>query len=136
MREEALPAPNVVVANLASGGLALQAVDQVRRALRVAGRGEDSTVVCLEHVQPVGDAGSVVLTWLKRQIQIGTEERGAEPSGGLCRTTVASPSIAASGVRHNQRLSLDYQIWRDGHVAPIEIRLWAPTNSAPVRRRA
>ena len=34
------------------GGGRLQAVDEVRRALRVAGRGEDRTVVCLEHVQP------------------------------------------------------------------------------------
>src|SRR6266851_1596210 len=29
-------------------------------------------------VQPVGDVGGVVLTRLKRQIKIGTEERGAE----------------------------------------------------------
>ena len=54
-----------------------QAVDEVRRALRVAGRGEDRAVVCLEHVQPVGDVGGVVLARLKRQIKIGTEERGA-----------------------------------------------------------
>jgi hypothetical protein len=62
---------------LAAGGR-LQAVDEVRRALRVAGRGEDRAVVCLENVQPVGDVGGVVLTRLKRQIKIGTEERGAE----------------------------------------------------------
>jgi hypothetical protein len=44
----------------------------------VAGRGEDRAVVCLEHVQPVGEVRGVVLTRLKRQIKIGTEERGAE----------------------------------------------------------
>src|SRR4030081_3541910 len=32
----------------------------------------------LENLQPVGDVGGVVLTRLKRQIQIRTEERGAE----------------------------------------------------------
>ena len=73
-----MPAPDVAGHQLAGGGCRLQGVDEVRRALRVAGRGEDRTVVCLEHVQPVGGVGSVVLTWLKRQIQIGTEERGAE----------------------------------------------------------
>src|SRR3989442_7262176 len=62
---------------LAAGGR-LQAVDEVRRALRVAGRGEDRAAVCFEHVQPVGDVGGVVLTRLKRQIKIGTEERGAK----------------------------------------------------------
>jgi hypothetical protein len=44
----------------------------------VAGRGEDRAVIGPENVQPVGDVGGVVLTRLKRQIQIGTEERGAE----------------------------------------------------------
>ena len=63
---------------LAGGGRRLQAVDEVRRALRVVGCGEDHAVVCLEHVQPVGNVGGVVLTRLKRQIKIGTEERGAE----------------------------------------------------------
>ena len=47
-------------------------------SLRVARRGEDRAGVCLEHVQPVGDVGGVVLTRLKRQIKTGTEERGAE----------------------------------------------------------
>ena len=56
----------------------MQAVDEVRRALCVAGGGEDGAVVGLEDVQPVGDVGGVVLTRLKRQIKIGTEERGAE----------------------------------------------------------
>ena len=60
----------------------MQAVDEGRRSLRVAGCREDRAVVCLEHVQPVGDVGGVVLTRLKRQIKIGTEERGAE--FGLC----------------------------------------------------
>ncbi len=62
-----------------SCGSRLQVVDEVRRALRVAGRGEDRAVVCLEHVQPVGDVGGVVLTPLKRQIKIGhrgTRRRG------------------------------------------------------------
>ena len=47
----------------------------------VAGRCEDRALqVCLEHVQPVtvGDVGGAVLARLKRQIQIGTEERGAK----------------------------------------------------------
>jgi hypothetical protein len=61
-----------------SCGSHLQAVDEVRRALRVAGRAEDRAVVCLENVQPVGDVGGVVLARLKRQIKIGTEKRGAE----------------------------------------------------------
>jgi hypothetical protein len=60
----------------------LQAVDEVRRALRVAGRGEDRAVVCLEHVEQVGDVGGMVLARFKREIKIGTEERGAE--FGLC----------------------------------------------------
>jgi hypothetical protein len=58
-------------------GSRLQAVDEIRRALRVAGRGEDRAVVCLENVHPVGDVGGVILARLKRQIKIGTEERGA-----------------------------------------------------------
>jgi hypothetical protein len=33
----------------------LQAVDEVRRALRVAGRGKDRAVICRENVQPGGD---------------------------------------------------------------------------------
>jgi hypothetical protein len=53
----------------------LQAVDEVRRSLRVAGCREDRAVVCLEHDQPVGDVGGVSLTRLKRQIKVGTEER-------------------------------------------------------------
>jgi len=61
-----------------SCGSRLQTVDEVRRVLRVCGRGEDRAVVCLEHVQPVRDVGGVVRTRLKRQIQIGKEERGAE----------------------------------------------------------
>jgi hypothetical protein len=44
----------------------------------VAGCREDRAVVCLEHVQPVGDVGGVVFTRLKRQIKVGTEERSAE----------------------------------------------------------
>src|SRR5439155_3246461 len=51
---------------------------EVRRALRVGGRGEDRAVVSLEDMQPVGNVGGVVLTRLKRQIKIRTEERGAE----------------------------------------------------------
>lgn len=48
------------------------------RALRVAGRGEDRAVVCLEDVHPVDDVGGVVLSRLKRQIKVGTEERSPE----------------------------------------------------------
>jgi hypothetical protein len=61
-----------------AGGGRLQAVDEVRRALRVAGRGEDRAVVCGENVQLGGEVGGVILARLKRQIKIGTEERGAE----------------------------------------------------------
>ena len=61
-----------------AAGYRLQTVDEVRRALRVASRGEDCAIVCLEHVQSVGDVGGVALTGLKRQIKIGTEERSAE----------------------------------------------------------
>ena len=56
----------------------MQAVDEVRRSLRVAGCCEDRAVVCLGHVQPVGDVGGVVLTRLKRQIKVGTDERSTE----------------------------------------------------------
>jgi hypothetical protein len=59
------------------GGGRLQAVDEVRCA-RVTGRGEDRAVICGKNVQPVGGVGGVVLARLKRQIKIGTEERGAE----------------------------------------------------------
>jgi hypothetical protein len=62
--------------SVVTGGRRLQAVDEVRG--RVAGCREDRAVVCLEHVQPVGVVGGVVLTRLKRQIKIGTEEHGAE----------------------------------------------------------
>jgi hypothetical protein len=72
----------------------LQTVDEVRRVLRVAGRREDRAVVCGEHAQPVGDVGGVVLARLKRQIEIGTEERCAEL--GLC------------GIPHK----LNYAEWR------------------------
>jgi hypothetical protein len=57
-----------------AAGARLQTVDEVCRALCVAGRGEDRAMVCLEHLQPVGDVGGVVLTRFKRQIQIGTEK--------------------------------------------------------------
>jgi GntR family transcriptional regulator len=44
----------------------------------VAGCREDRAVVCLEHVQPVGDVRGVFLTRLKRQIKVGTEDRSTE----------------------------------------------------------
>ena len=64
--------------SLIRGAGGLQAVDEVRRALRVARRGKDRAAVCLEYIQPGGDVGGVVLTRLKRQIKIGTEEGGAK----------------------------------------------------------
>ena len=64
-----------------SGGR-LQAIDEVRRTLRVTGRGEDRAVGRRENVQPVGNVGGVILARLKRQVEIGREKRRAEFS--LC----------------------------------------------------
>jgi hypothetical protein len=69
----------------------LQAVDEVRRALSVSGRGEYRAVVCGENVELVGDVGGVVLARLKRQIKIGTEKRA--PSS-VTSSSIAFPSDA------------------------------------------
>jgi hypothetical protein len=54
----------------------LTAVDPISTVPKF--RSPDIAMMRVENVQPVGDVGGVVLTRLKRQIKIGTEERGAE----------------------------------------------------------
>ena len=49
----------------------LQAVDEIRRALRMAGRGEDRAAVCLENLQPAGDVAGVVSSGLQFETKIG-----------------------------------------------------------------
>jgi hypothetical protein len=58
--------------------LRLEAVQVVNGPLRVGGCGKDRAVVLLHDVQPVADIRSVVLTDLRRQLQVGTPERGAQ----------------------------------------------------------
>jgi hypothetical protein len=76
----------------------LQALDEVRRALRVASCGEDRAMVCLEHVQPVGNVGRVVLARLKRQIQVGAEERSAEFGHEFFHRVAFGPETLAAEV--------------------------------------
>src|ERR1017187_6843021 len=62
----------------ASAGDRLQSVDEIRRALRVAGRGEDRAVVRLEDGEPVGNVSGVILTRLQRQVKISAEKSGSK----------------------------------------------------------
>ena len=70
--------PDATVGSEPAEAAGCRPLDEVRRALRVGGRGEDRAVVSLEDMQPVGNVGGVVLTRLKRQIKVGTEERSTE----------------------------------------------------------
>ena len=69
----------------------------------MAGGGEDRAVVGLEDVQPVGDVGSVVLTRLKRQIEIGTEERGAELGHEFFNRVAFGPETLGAEVARQAR---------------------------------
>ena len=81
-------------------GSRLQAVDEVRGALGLAGRGKDRAVVCLENIQPARDIGGVVLTRLKREIKIGTEERGAKFGHEFFdRVPLGPETLGATGAR-------------------------------------
>jgi hypothetical protein len=42
-------------------------------------RAEDRPLVVLQDLQPVGDIGSVILADFRREIEIGAQERAAEP---------------------------------------------------------
>jgi hypothetical protein len=61
-------------------------------------------MVCLEDVQPGGDVGGVVLARLKRQIKVGTEERGAEFSHELFDRVVFGPETLGAEVARQTRL--------------------------------
>ena len=80
-------------------------VDEGRRSLRVSGCREDRAVVCLEHVQPVGDVGGVFLTRLKRQIKVGTEERSTEFRHGFFDRVAFGPETGGADVAREARFA-------------------------------
>lgn len=92
-------------------------------------RGEDRAAVCLEHVQPVSDVGGVVLTRLKRQIQIGTEERRAEFSNELFDRVAFGPEALGAEVARQARFVCGpvRRLVREGGVAGSPLREPMPT---------
>ena len=56
----------------------MQAVQEIRRALRMTCSGKDRALVLLEHLQPGGDIGGVVLANLRREIKVGASKGGAD----------------------------------------------------------
>ena len=62
-------------------------------------------VVCLEHVQPVGDVRGVFLTRLKRQIKVGTEERSTEFRHELFDGVAFGPETCGAEVARQARFA-------------------------------
>jgi hypothetical protein len=89
----------------------------------VAGRGEDRAVVCRENVQPVGDVGGVVLARLKRQIKIGTEERGAEFGNKFFDRVTLGPEAFGAEVAREARFvcSPMRRLVREGSVVALGV---------------
>jgi hypothetical protein len=89
----------------------------------VAGRGEDRAVVCRENVQPVGDVGGVVLARLKRQIKIGTEERGAEFGYEFFDRVAFGPETLGAEVARQSRFVCGpvRRLVREGGGAPMAV---------------
>src|SRR6202035_4703626 len=56
----------------------LQAVQEIRRALRVRCRAEYRPLVVLQHLDPRRDIGGVVFANLRREFEVGTKESGTE----------------------------------------------------------
>ena len=56
----------------------LQMVQVVRRALGMAGGGEDGPLVVPKHLEPGGDVGGMVVTNLRSEAEVGAEEGGAQ----------------------------------------------------------
>ena len=52
----------------------LQAVQELRRALRIGCSGEDRAPVVLQYFDPGRDVGSVIAAKLGRQVKIGRKE--------------------------------------------------------------
>jgi hypothetical protein len=61
-----------------SVGGRLKGIEEIRCALRVAGRSEDRTVIVLQNFEPVANVSGVVLTRFKGKVKIGTEEGRSE----------------------------------------------------------
>src|ERR1700747_1632376 len=56
----------------------LQAVQEIDRALRVRGGGEYRPLVVLQHLNPAGDIGGMVVANLRRQVEVGAQEGRAK----------------------------------------------------------
>ena len=63
-------------------------------------------MICLEDVQPVGDVGGVVLTRLKRQIKIGTKERGSKFGHEFFDRVAFGPGINGRSRHHVEERTL------------------------------
>lgn len=63
---------------LAPGYSHAERIDVIRRALRMACRREHGPRIVLEHFEPRGDIGRVVVPYFWRQCQIGAQERRAK----------------------------------------------------------
>ena len=58
--------------------LRLECVEEIHRALRMCGSGKDRPLVSFQHVQPVPDIRSVILTLLGCDAERSAEERGSK----------------------------------------------------------
>ncbi len=58
--------------------LRLQAAEIIRRLLRMRRRAENRPLVVLQHLQPVGDIGGVIVAGFGRNAKIGTKESRAD----------------------------------------------------------
>lgn len=66
------------VVDLLHHGLRLQSMQKPRRAFGMSGGREDGPFVVLEHLEPVPDIGGVIFPRLRRDAQIGGQERAAQ----------------------------------------------------------
>ena len=58
----------------------LQSVQVIDRLAGVRSGGEDCPLVVFEDLQPIVDVAGVVLANLRRDVQVSTEKRGADPA--------------------------------------------------------
>jgi hypothetical protein len=61
-----------------NGVFRLQAVQEIRRALRMGRGAENGVLVLFQHLDPRRDIGGVIVPNLRRQVEVGGKKRGTE----------------------------------------------------------
>src|SRR5208282_2798176 len=83
----------------------LKGIEEIRRALSVAGGSEDRTVIVLQNFQPIGDIGGVVFTWFKCEVKVGTDEGRSEFGHEFFdRVAFGAETLAAEVAREARRV--------------------------------